>query len=170
VAPRSRASRTERVRASTGSSIVIPNARSGATKVVAEEFESTLALTGTTLRHFGVSEESIARFTQELRDEGYEFMRAPETILDPWLADLLDEVATHWVDVPTTFEGSRSISELGVRAHTGANVVAVERAGVMTPSPDPSFQIQRGDRLLTLGSPESIARLHRLLERPRLTS
>jgi CPA2 family monovalent cation:H+ antiporter-2 len=137
--------------------------RAGATKVVAEEFESTLALTGTTLRHFGVSEESIARFTAELRDEGYEFMRAPETILDPWLIDLLDELATHWVDVPPSFEEGRSLSELGVRAHTGANIVAIERAGSTTPGPDPSFEIQRGDRLLALGSPEAIERLHALL-------
>jgi len=137
--------------------------RAGATRVVAEEFESTLALTGATLRHFGVPEESIARFTTELRDEGYEFMRAPETILDPWLSDLLDAVATHWVDVPAGFDGSRSLSELGVRAHTGANIVAVERAGSMTPSPDPSFEVRRGDRLLTLGSPEAIERLRALL-------
>jgi CPA2 family monovalent cation:H+ antiporter-2 len=137
--------------------------RAGATMVVAEEFESTLALTGSTLRHFGVPEESIARFTTELRDEGYEFMRAPETILDPWLTDLLDEVATHWVDVPSSYEGGRSLSELGVRAQTGANVVAVERAGSMTPSPDPSFEVQRGDRLLTLGSPEAIERLRELV-------
>jgi CPA2 family monovalent cation:H+ antiporter-2 len=137
--------------------------RAGATKVVAEEFESTLALAGSTLRHFGVPEESIARFTTELRDEGYEFMRAPEMILDPWLADLLDAVATHWVEVPATFEGGRSLADLGVRAHTGANVVAIERVDTLTPSPDPSFEIQSGDRLLTLGSPEAIERLRALL-------
>ncbi len=137
--------------------------RAGATRVVAEEFESTLALTGTTLRHFGVPEESIARFTTELRDEGYEFMRTPETILDPWLTDLLDEVATHWVDVPQSFEEGRSLAELDIRAHTGANIVAVERAGSTTPSPDPSFEVHRGDRLLTLGSPEAIERLRELL-------
>ena len=136
----------------------------GATKVVAEEFESTIALTGTTLRHFGVPEESIARFATELRDEGYEFMRAPETILDPWLTDLLDEVATLWVDVPSSFEGSRSLSDLGVRACTGANIVAIERAGSTTPGPDPCFEIQRGDRLLALGSPEAIERLRALLQ------
>jgi len=137
--------------------------RVGATKVVAEEFESTLALTAATLRHFGAPEESIARFTMELRDEGYEFMRTPETILDPWLADLLDEVATHWVDVPEGFAGSRSLAGLGVRAHTGANIVAIERAGARTPSPDPSFEIRPGDRLLALGSPEAIERLRALL-------
>jgi CPA2 family monovalent cation:H+ antiporter-2 len=135
----------------------------GATKVVAEEFESTITLAGATLRHFGVPEESIARFATELRDEGYEFMRAPEMILDPWLSDLLDEVATLWVDVPSSYRAGRSLSELDVRAHTGANIVAIERAGATTPGPDPSFEIQRGDRLLVLGSPEAIERLRALL-------
>ena len=32
-----------------------------------------------------------------------------------------------------------------------------------TPNPEPSFQIQRGDRLLVLGSPDTIDRLHGLL-------
>jgi len=50
-----------------------------------------------------------------------------------------------------------------VRTHTGANIVAIERAGVMTPSPDPGFEIQSGDRLLALGSPEAIERLRALL-------
>jgi CPA2 family monovalent cation:H+ antiporter-2 len=137
--------------------------RAGATKVIAEEFESTITLTAATLRHFGVPEESIARFATELRDEGYEFMRTPETILDPWLTDLLDEVATLWVDVPSSYEGNRSLAELDVRAHTGANIVAIERADSTTPSPDPSFEIQRDDRLLALGSPEAIERLRALL-------
>jgi CPA2 family monovalent cation:H+ antiporter-2 len=137
--------------------------RAGATLVVAEEFESTITLAGVTLRHFGVPEESIARFATELRDEGYEFMRTPETILDPWLTDLLDQVATLWVDVPPSFEGSRSLAELGVRAHTGASIVAIERAGMTTPGPDPGFEIQRRDRLLVLGSPDAIERLRALI-------
>jgi CPA2 family monovalent cation:H+ antiporter-2 len=137
--------------------------RAGATKVIAEEFESTITLAGAILRHFGAPEESIARFATELRDEGYEFMRAPETILDPWLADLLDEVATLWVDVLPSFEAGRSLAELDVRARTGASIVAIEHAGATTPGPDPSFEIQCGDRLLALGSPESIERLRALL-------
>ena len=86
-------------------------------------------------------------------------------ILDPWLSDLLDQVVTHWVDVGAGFEEGRSLDELGVRARTGATVVAVERAGATTPNPDPGFRIQRGDRLLALGGPEAIERLHELLGR-----
>ncbi len=63
----------------------------GASHVVAEEFESTLALVGGTLVRFDVPRPAIARFTAVLRDEGYELLRVPPgAILDPWLAELLD--------------------------------------------------------------------------------
>jgi K+/H+ antiporter YhaU regulatory subunit KhtT len=62
-----------------------------------------------------------------------------------------------------SFEASRSLANLGVRAQTGATIVAIERAGSTTPSPAPTFELQRGDRLLALGSPEAIDRLRALL-------
>jgi len=136
----------------------------GATKVVAEEFESTLELVGETLQRFGVPQESIARFSAELRDEGYVFLRTPEVILDPWLGELLEEVTSHWVEVPEAFPGQATLAELAVRERTGANVVAVERGGTTHPSPGPSFPVQAGDRMLALGGPEAIESLRRLLD------
>jgi CPA2 family monovalent cation:H+ antiporter-2 len=66
----------------------------GATHVVAEEFESTLALVAGALGGFEVSRDAIARFTRVLRDEGYGLLRMPPgAILDPWLSELLDPVA-----------------------------------------------------------------------------
>jgi CPA2 family monovalent cation:H+ antiporter-2 len=63
----------------------------GASRVVAEEFESTLALLDGALAEIGVDAEAAARFTTVLREEGYELLRAPPgAILDPWLAELLE--------------------------------------------------------------------------------
>jgi CPA2 family monovalent cation:H+ antiporter-2 len=68
-------------------------AETGATSVVAEEFESTLALVAGALDGFEVPRAAIARFTGVLRDEGYGLLRMPPgAILDPWLAELLDPV------------------------------------------------------------------------------
>jgi K+/H+ antiporter YhaU regulatory subunit KhtT len=50
-----------------------------------------------------------------------------------------------------------------VRARTGVNVVAVERAGATTSNPPPDFRLQAGDRLLCMGAPAELGRLHRLL-------
>ncbi|MDH3211595.1 MAG: cation:proton antiporter [Myxococcales bacterium] len=141
-------------------------AQAGATKVVAEELESTLELVGEALQHFGVPQEAVARFAAELRDEGYVFLRTPETILDPWLAELLEGVAAHWVEVPDGFSRAASLARLNVRQRTGASVVAIERGGVTTPSPDPAFGVRAGDRLLAVGVPEAIDRLRRLVQEP----
>jgi CPA2 family monovalent cation:H+ antiporter-2 len=66
----------------------------GATRVVAEEFESTLALVAAALEACELPTDAVLRFTSVLRDEGYELLRAPAgTILDPWLAELLEERA-----------------------------------------------------------------------------
>jgi CPA2 family monovalent cation:H+ antiporter-2 len=138
-------------------------AEAGATRVVVEELESTLEVVGAMLRHFGVPEESIVRFSAELREEGYVFLRTPEMILDPWLGDLLEGVAAEWVEVPETFAGEATLAGLAVRAHTGASVVAVERSGATSVSPPASFGIRAGDRLLSVGGPDAIERLRALL-------
>jgi len=140
--------------------------QAGATSVVAEEIESTLELMGEVLQRFAVPTESIARFTAELRDEGYIFLRTPEVVLDPWLAELLEGVTANWVEVPDGFQGEESLAALQVRARTGANIVVIEREAVSHPSPGPGFRVRAGDRLLALGGPEEIASLHRLLEAP----
>ena len=135
----------------------------GANKVVVDEFESTLELVGAMLQRFGVPADSITRFATELRDEGYVFLRTPETILDPWLADLLEGVATEWVEVPDDFAGEPSLADLDVRRQTGASVVAVERRGTATVNPTASIAVRGGDRLLAVGEPACIDRLRHLL-------
>ena len=138
-------------------------AQAGATRVVVEELESTLELVGAMLRQFGVPDESVARFAAELREEGYVFLRTPETILDPWLAELLEGIAAEWVEVPASFRREATLAELGVREKTGASVVAVQRGGSANVSPSAGFAVRAGDRLLTVGGPAAIERLHRLL-------
>jgi len=135
----------------------------GANRVVVEELESTLALVGALLEQFGVPADAIGRFTAELRDEGYEFLRTTETILDPWFADLLEGVASEWVEVPDGVGGDVTLGRLEVRQRTGASVVAVEREGATTASPGADFGLRAGDRLLAVGASDAIERLRTLL-------
>ncbi|MGH0032960.1 MAG: cation:proton antiporter [Myxococcota bacterium] len=137
-------------------------ASAGASQVVAEEVESTLQMLVETLQRCGVPEESVARLAAELREEGYEFLRSPDTILDPWLVELLEEVATHWVTLPAGFSPA-SLADLDVRARTGATVLAVEHAGVVRSNPPADHGLQGGDRLLALGPPDAIERLEGLV-------
>jgi CPA2 family monovalent cation:H+ antiporter-2 len=138
----------------------------GASSVVAEEVESTLALLAETLRRLGVTESAIAGFSASMREEGYELLRAPAgLILDPWLSEQLEASATEWVEVPDIFGPEATLASLEVRAKTGVNVLAVERRGETTPNPPASFRVCPGDRLLAFGSSEAVARLRELLGR-----
>jgi CPA2 family monovalent cation:H+ antiporter-2 len=138
----------------------------GASSVVAEEYESTLELVAETLRRFGVPEELISRFAAGLREEGYELMRGPAAlILDPWLAELLEQEGTEWVEVPERFPGEASLADLDLRARTGVNIVAIDRDGAHTLNPSPSFEVRSGDRLLALGSSDALRRLRSRLDR-----
>jgi CPA2 family monovalent cation:H+ antiporter-2 len=137
--------------------------RAGATQVVVEELEATLEMMGAALQSFGFPGESVARFTAELREEGYVFLRTPETILDPWLAEMLEGVASQWIEVPESLVDEPSLLELDVRARTGATVVAVESRGAVAAPPEPTVRLRAGDRLMVLGSREVIERLVQLL-------
>jgi len=139
----------------------------GADAVVAEEFESAIELVSQILRVYGAPEGGIARFCAGLREEGYIALRAtPGLILDPWLSELLEQVATEWVEVPESLTGAPTLEELAVRRMTGTNVLAIERAGVTEPNPAANYALRGGDRLLVSGKPDEVARLRALFERP----
>jgi CPA2 family monovalent cation:H+ antiporter-2 len=143
--------------------------RAGTTQVVVEELEATLELIGTALQTFGFPRESVARFAAELREEGYVFLRTPQAILDPWLSEMLEGVASDWVTVPESLVGEPSLVELDVRGRTGTTVVAVESRGEVSVPPEPTHRLHGGDRLMVIGGREAIERLNRLLagEPPR---
>jgi CPA2 family monovalent cation:H+ antiporter-2 len=135
----------------------------GADVVVADEVEATLDLLAGTLRRLGHAEGGIARFVEELRDEGYGFAReASERGPDPWLLELLEEVTTEWVELPPGAP-VRSLGELEVRARTGASVLAVEREGATLPNPGAGTRLEPGQRVLLFGDARSLAHARRLL-------
>ena len=136
----------------------------GASTVVAEELEAAIDLLTHVLREFGLASGAVAGFVEELRGEGYALLQTPPGVaLDPWLAELLQRVATEWIEVPPGFVAGQSIASLALRGRTGASVLAVERGGVTTPNPAPSHSIEAGDRLLVFGGNPEIARVRELL-------
>jgi CPA2 family monovalent cation:H+ antiporter-2 len=132
--------------------------------VVVEEFEAAIDLVGAALRTFGFPAESVSRFAEQMRQEGYEVLRAPPALaLDPWLTELLSEVGTEWTEVPAGPAVGRSLESLGIRARTGASILAVERMGTTTANPPAEFVLASGDRLLAYGSADQLRRAQALL-------
>jgi CPA2 family monovalent cation:H+ antiporter-2 len=136
----------------------------GASEVVAEEFEFAIDLVSKVLRGFDISQPAIAQFAEQLREEGYELLRGPLAVpIDPWIADILEEVGADWIEVPEEVDSERSIAELDVRARTGASILAVRRLGTVLSNPAPDFRIRAGDELLVLGSGRQVPALRALL-------
>ncbi len=145
-----------------------PLSATGADIVVAEELEGTVDLVAEVLRQCTVAEGAIARFTGELREEGYQALRAPPGMgLDPWLAEILEQIPTDWVDVPESIPSHATLESLGVRAQTGASVLVVERGSRSFPGPPADFALEPGDRLLIFGSVDAVDRLQALLHEAR---
>ena len=142
--------------------------QAGAAGVVAEEYEAALELVARTLSSFAIPSTAVRNFTDALREEGYGAIRSNSALpIDPWLVELLGQVEAGWIDVPADFPGAVSLSDLDVRASTGASVLAVERVGASTPNPDPGYEIRASDRLLVLGDQSALTRLGQLLRDPR---
>ena len=143
---------------------VDPLQQAGASAVVAEEVEAALDLVAKMLRAFDIPGGTADRFVSELRDEGYELLRAPAALaLDPWLRELLEDVVTEWVEVADGFGPERRLDELRFRSRTGASVLAVERGGVTAPNPSADATLRPGDRALLFGAPAALARARALL-------
>jgi CPA2 family monovalent cation:H+ antiporter-2 len=147
---------------------VDPLEAAGATAVVAEEFEGSIELVARALHLFHIPDSSILKFTEALREGGYGAIRCDLGLsIDPWLVEILQEADAQWIDIPHGFPGAISLAELGVRAATGASILAVTRHGSTTTNPPPAFELMGGDRLLVLGDAVILERLEALLTNAR---
>ncbi len=136
----------------------------GANEVVAEEFEASLDLSARALRTFDVPDPAIAQLCAELRDEGYELIRGPLILpIDPWVSEMLEEVSPEWIEVPSGIHAQSTIAGLGIRARSGANVLAVRRGSTTTANPGPETRLEVGDELLVLADAKQLTRLRALL-------
>jgi uncharacterized protein with PhoU and TrkA domain len=78
-----------------------------------------------------------------------------------WLFALVEIV---WMDLGAGSPSvGRSLAEVGLRAKTGAWIVAVHRGSQVLPIPAPDFRLEGGDRLGLIGDPAQIAAAEPLL-------
>ncbi|WP_130343611.1 cation:proton antiporter regulatory subunit [Herbihabitans rhizosphaerae] len=75
-------------------------------------------------------------------------------------------VSTRQLPLPhgSPFDG-RTLGDTALRTRTLASVVAVVRAGTVHPSPGPDFTLASGDTLITVGTPQGLAKAVDILDR-----
>ena len=141
--------------------------RLGAQDVVPEEFETSLELAGRVLAAYGVADRVVAREKTEVRRERYALML--EGGAPPPPAEDLDTLLAE-ADISTLAVGSRSVAvgkslrDLDMRRRLGVTVLALTRAGMTMPNPDPGQAIELGDLLSVLGATDDLRRARAVLE------
>lgn len=139
----------------------------GAQEIVAEEFESSLELFARVLAHYHVPRHVVAAQERLLRGDGYRGLRA--TLAGERLpAEALAALAAGTVDIYRVPPGSRlagrTVLELDLRRHTGANLLALVRDG--DPQPNVSgIALAAEDLLVLSGSHQEIEAAFHLLDR-----
>ena len=113
----------------------------------------------------GVSEATVRREEAVLRAEHYGALRGARTLEEDLTLERLRELADlgRLEIAPGSRADGCTLRELAVREHTGATVVALDRAGDLQPNPPADLRLRSGDALLVYGTGEQLASVGRLL-------
>lgn len=149
---------------------VEPLYKLGVNEVIPEEFETSVEILARVLRNYLVPREDIERCIAEVRSDGYDMLRSLSRRhshavgISGYLSGA--EIATFRVHKGAVLEGT-SLKEGILRARSGATILTIKRGEELVPNPDPIWELQDGDLVLLLGSPEQIAAASTLLGTPQ---
>lgn len=137
----------------------------GVNEVVQPEFEAGLEMVRQALLALAIPAMDIEHYADTVRAELYAPLYRPQTTY-PTLAQLrraAQQLTLAWARLP---EGSclagQTIEAMRIRSRTGASVVAVLREDQAPVYPTPDQQLNAGDLLGVLGTPEHLEAFQRL--------
>jgi CPA2 family monovalent cation:H+ antiporter-2 len=137
----------------------------GATIAVAEEFEASLEVLTQLLARLHVPGNAVEMLLEGFRrpSTGARPLRAVSRRLEDLSADLGDiPIATHQLH-DGEWAAGRTVSEIDLRAKTGALIIAVRHGSQNFPSPPADLRLDPGDILYLMGPGPDIVRARRLL-------
>lgn len=127
----------------------------GADSVIPEEFETSLEIFKNVLQKYHVPLNVIMKQTALLRSESYKMLRKSDepgvafVHIDEILAQGLTE--SFYVNEDNPLAG-KSLSEINLRAHTDATIIAIVRQGKSIPNPSAKDKILPQDTLVITGT------------------
>lgn len=141
----------------------------GANEVIPEEFETSIEIFTRVLRTFLVPHDRVEQCVADIRSGSYEMFRTMSRRHSHALgiAGYLSgaEIGTFRVKKGVLLEGE-SLRQGTLRSRSGATLLAIKRGDEVTPNPDPVWELQEGDVVLLLGTPEQLAAAVPLFEPP----
>ena len=139
----------------------------GVNEVIPEEFETSVEILSRVLKRFLIPQDVIESCVAEVRKDGYEMLRTVSKRhshavgISGFLSGA--EIGTFRVHKNSAVEGETLRGGM-LRAKSGATAVAIKRGEEITPNPDPVWQLQDGDIVLLLGTPEQLRAAAKLFE------
>jgi CPA2 family monovalent cation:H+ antiporter-2 len=141
----------------------------GADDVVAEEFETSLEISGRTLRRLGFPLPWVESETDEIRrtrEDGFRRFRAGDVAAER-LEEALGGTRIEFVSVgPDWPAQGRTLKDLNLRASGGAILLAAVRDGKAIVTPGAELALEAGDHLLLLGTDDALEKSLELLRGP----
>ncbi|HEX2867393.1 MAG TPA: cation:proton antiporter [Ignavibacteriales bacterium] len=141
--------------------------RLGADEVIPEEFETSLQIFSKVLEKYHIPINVVMKQANIIRSENYGFFRredvTPESMLshiDKILAEGVTEIYFVEESNPNL---TKKLSELNIRARTGATVIAVQREDKTIANPSGEEAILKGDALILYGTHMSVDKAITLL-------
>lgn len=132
----------------------------GASEVVPEEFETSIAMVGRVMAIYGASERMIEQQEELLRGEHYQALRTEEVraIRSPALREMLAKADFAEITLaPHAPAVGATIKALDLRGRTGASIMGISRGKQIISNPGSDFTLEAGDAVGVLGSPEEVA-------------
>jgi CPA2 family monovalent cation:H+ antiporter-2 len=133
----------------------------GADEVVAEEFETSLEISGRTLRRLGFPLPWVESETDEIRrtrEDSFRKFRAPDVAAER-LEQALGGTRIEFVSVGPDWRAiGRTLRDLELRASGGAILLAAVRNGKALVTPGAEFVLEAHDQLLLLGADAALER------------
>ena len=146
---------------------VEPLFKLGVNEVIPEEFETSVEILSRVLKRFLVPQDVIENCIDDVRRDGYEMLRSVSRRHSHavGIAGFLvgAEIGTFRVQKGSSLDRT-SLREGLLRNRSGASVLVIKRGEEMMPNPDPVWELQPGDILLLLGTPEQLKAASRLFE------
>jgi monovalent cation:H+ antiporter-2, CPA2 family len=131
----------------------------GADEIIPEEFETSLQIFSKVLETYHIPLNIIMKQIAIVRNEAYQLLRREGTLerqfsrLNEILAAGITETYFVVDDNPHVGE---TISDLNIRAKTGATIIAIVRTGKAIPNPSPDERIRGHDTLVLVGDHKSV--------------
>ncbi len=145
-----------------------PLYRLGVNDVIPEEFETSVEIFSRVLRTYLVPHDQIDHCIAEVRRDSYQMFRtisrrhSHATGISGFLSGV--ELATFSVQSGSSLEGTQLRDGL-LRDRSGATVLVIKRGDEVNSNPDPVWQFESGDIVLTLGKPDQLVFAAHLFER-----